>query len=183
MAVLFHFVFELVKIGILSSVYAAVLLSIMILINKSTNRETILGLVENKRKFWKLSFGIIYAILFAFMFTYWGDHGLGDEAYIPIGHFKVVYQSDGNYNYIENARGTQLNIKNFTFDNGHLYAETDDTINAKDKYVAWNLLTDNWKFYSTQADLEIAVKKSIIFQDFWICYKSYWNGWRFWLLP
>jgi hypothetical protein len=111
------------------------------------------------------------------MFTYWGDHGLGDEAYIPIGHDKTVNQIDGAENYLEKKSGEQLSIKDFAFDKDYLYTELQD--DPKYNYAIWDLKTDQWRFYINQFDLEKAIGKTIAFEDFWIYYNNYWNGWRF----
>jgi hypothetical protein len=132
------------------------------------------------KKLWKTLTSISYAVLFIFMFTYWGNHGLGDDSYIPIGHCKVVNQSD-EFNYLENDSGKQLNIKDFAFDKDYLYAELQN--NPQYHYVLWDLKSDQWRFYKTQISLEKATGKSITFKDFRVYYKDYWNGWRFWLLP
>lgn len=178
---LFHFLFELIKIGLLSSLYATTVLAIILLTSKIIPTQKLSELMTKKRKFWILIMRVVYAVLFVFMFTYWGNHGLGDEAILPIGNFKIVVQSDGNYNYIENNKGRQLNIKNFAFDDRNLYAETSDTI--KGDYVCWNLHTNEWKFYNNQAALNNKSQKLVLLQAFGTYYNSYWNGWRFWLLP
>ena len=176
MAALFHFGFELIRIGILSSIYSLLIILIILLINKFTSRQ-----FRNKRRLWKILTSIIYSLLFVFMFTYWGDHGLGDEAYIPIGNDKTVNQIDGAENYLEKKSGEQLSIKDFAFDKDYLYTELQD--DPKYNYAIWDLKTDQWRFYINQFDLEKAIGKTIAFEDFWIYYNNYWNGWRFWLLP
>jgi hypothetical protein len=45
--------------------------------------------ISKKLNFWYLS-GRISLGLFIFTFTYYGDHGLGDNAKIPIGHGIVI---------------------------------------------------------------------------------------------
>jgi hypothetical protein len=180
MAALFHFCFELIKIAILSSAYAAIILLIIMLFDKLTKRKIISRLFVNKKRIWKVLIYTIYAILFIFMFTYWGNHGLGDDSYIPIGHNKVVNQSD-EFNYLENDSGKQLNIKDFAVVKDNLYAEVQN--DPKYNYVIWDLKSDQWRFYNNQTSLEKAIGKSIFFKDFRIYYKDYWNGWRFWLLP
>ena len=84
--VLFHFIFELVKISILGCIYATLTLVTFKIIGRF-KPESWFDIVSRKKlRLWFLS-GLIASFgLFGFMFTYWGDHGLGDWARIPIGH-------------------------------------------------------------------------------------------------
>lgn len=123
------------------------------------------------------------------MFTYYGNHGLGDNARVPVGHFKVVKQINGTSTYLQNSKGDQLGISNFVFDNDNLYAETGDEFGGGNgSYVIWNLRTDNWTYYGTKEDyLSVAKQMNYPeperFKDFFEQYSKYWNGWRFFLLP
>lgn len=49
------------------------------------------------------------------MFTYWGDHGLGDSYRIPIGHGKEISGFSGNDGFIEplGHKGEVLSIESF----------------------------------------------------------------------
>ena len=189
MEVLFHFIFELIKISVLASIYAALLL----LISKITGRykpdSWFNKVAKNKTKFWLLSGFIISIMLFVYMFTYFGDHGLGDSARVPIGHFKVVKQINGADSYIQNSNGEQLGIINFTFGNNRLYAETQREFNGeKGDYVVWDLRDDCWTFYETKAEYLMAAQQNNYptldrFEKFGVHYKRHWHGWRFWLLP
>ena len=56
---------------------------------------------KEKKKYWFV-FGLSISIgLFIYSFTYWGNHGLGDSARIPIGNFKEVGETNGTDSYIE----------------------------------------------------------------------------------
>jgi hypothetical protein len=183
MAALLHFCFELIKIGILSSAYALILLLIAVLIKKisPTGSERAL---KNKLKFWKKAQRVIFLLLFIFMFTYWGNHGLGDDSYLPVGHFQTVYQSD-EFDYLEDKHDTQLNISNFTYDANNLYAEAGRDMFGKvaGDYLVWNLKNNIWKFYSKDQYLNSKYPLPITFLSFNDQYNNYWSGWRFWLLP
>ncbi|MBK9247662.1 MAG: hypothetical protein IPM69_06000 [Ignavibacteria bacterium] len=123
------------------------------------------------------------------MFTYFGDHGLGDSARVPVGHFKVVRQINGSDTYLQNSKGEQLGIKNFTFDNDNLFAETQKEFNGeKGDYIVWDLRTDSWTYYKTETDYLVAAKQNNYpvpdnFKEFGEFYKRHWQGWRFWTLP
>ena len=187
MEVLFHFIFVLVKISILASIYASLILLVFRLISRFKPDSWFDRVTKEKSRFWRLTGFIISVGLFVYMFTYFGNHGLGDSARIPIGHFKYVRY--GGNSYIQNSEGDQLGIINFTFDKNQLYAETQREFNReKGDYVVWNLRNDSWTFYKTKTDYLIAVQQNNYpapdqFKEFWHYYGLHWHGWRFWLLP
>jgi len=188
MEVLVHFIFELVKISIFACVYSSVVLFTFRITSVIKPNGLIDRVSKTKLKFWLLCGKIISAGLFVFMFTYWGNHGLGDNATIPIGHFKTVDGINSTDSFIENNKGKQLNIKNFAFDKDYLYAETETSEGTTDNYVIWNLKTGNWVIYNTIDNYLNEAKFKHFphpdqFQDFWKYYNQYWSGWRFWLLP
>jgi hypothetical protein len=117
MDVLFHFIFELIKISILGCIYATLTLLTFKIIGHYKPDSWFDKVSKKKLRLWFLSGLVISVGLFFFMFTYFGDHGLGDSAKVPIGHFKVARQINGIDTYLQNSKGDQLGIKNFTFDN------------------------------------------------------------------
>ena len=186
MEVLFHFIFELIKISILGSIYATLTLLTFKIVSRYKPDSWFGRVTKQKLKFWWLSGFIISAGLFFYMFTYFGDHGLGDSASVPVGHFKVVRYGAGSY--IQNSKGNQLGIDKFMFDNNNLYAETGAFNRKEGDYVVWNLKNDSWTFYKTETDYLIYAKQNNYptpdnFEEFWTFYKRHWHGWRFWLLP
>lgn len=189
MEVLFHAIFELIKISILGSIYATLALIVFKIVAYFKPHSWFNKVSKKKLRFWLSSGFFISFGLVIFMVTYWGDHGLGDNARVPIGHFKTVKQINGDVAYIENKGGEQLGIKNFTFDNDNFYGETQKELNGeKGDYVVWDLRTDEWKFYKTEEEyIEVAnhnnYPKPDKFEDFGNFYSRYWNGLRFWLLP
>lgn len=117
--------------------------------------------------------------------TYWGDHGLGDSAKLPIGNFKVVKQINGTDAYIDHGPLDQLGIGKFTVRNHQLYAEVNDR-SSDANYVIWDLNKDGLAFFETREAYLAANNTNPDpqdFEDYWIHYDKYWNGWRFWLLP
>jgi hypothetical protein len=189
MEVLFHFIFELIKISILASIYAAVTLLVFKTIGGYKPDSWFDRVTKKKIKFLLLSGFIISVGLFFYMFTYFGNHGLGDSARVPVGHFKVVRQINGVDSYIQNSNGEQLGIINFAFGNDRLYAETQRDSNAKKSdYVVWDLHNNRWTFYKTKADYLMAAQQNDypnpdLFEEFETHYRRHWLGWRFWLLP
>lgn len=173
-----HFIFELLKIGVLSATYGTVVFFIIKLIRP--------GVIKNNKHFWSRCLWAVYVVLFVFMFTYWGNHGLGDSYYIPIGHYKVVDQGDETA-YIENAKTNQLEIGKFSYDDRYLYAEIANKNQINNDYVVWNLQTDRWQTYSANSYLALSKANKTIspanFKNFNDYYDEYWSRWRFWLLP
>lgn len=189
MEVLFHFIFKLINISILGCIYATLTLLIFKIIGHYKPDCWFDRVSKRKLRLWVLSGFFISVGLFLFMFTYFGNHGLGDSARVPVGHFKVVRQINGTDTYLQNSKGDQLGIMNFTFDNKNLYAETQKEFNGKNgDYVIWNLRTDDWIYCKTKDEyLCIAKEKNYpapeSFEDFSEFYKRHWHGWRFWILP
>jgi len=188
MEVSFHFIFELVKISILGSIYATLTLLAFKIIGRYKPDSWFDRVTKKKKRFWWLSGFVISVGLFFYMFTYFGNHELGDSARVPIGHFKVVRQINGVVSYIQNSNGDQLEISKFTFDKDNLYAETERFDRKKGDYVIWNLRNDSWTFYQTKEDYLVYAERHHYpipdnFEEFWEFYKKHWHGWRFWLLP
>jgi len=190
MEVLFHFIFELIIISILGTIYATISFITILIIGKFKSESWFARVSKKKFKLWFLSGLFISTCLFLYMFSYWGDHGLGDTSKVPIGHFRVVNEINSHDVYIENEKNKQLEIKNFAYDNDNLYAQTTQSgfNGKKGDYVVWNLRTDEWTFYNTKEDYLIDAEKHHYpkpteFKEFFEHYKRHWNGWRLWLLP
>jgi hypothetical protein len=191
MEFLFHLVFEIFKIGILASIYAAVLLLIFLLIANLRSASWLARTSKNKSKFLIRTSFIIATVLFCYMFTYWGSHGLGDSSRIPLGYDKSVKQID-SWTYIEPAgfEFETLQIAQFATNNNFLFAKraTDKNSHTDSAYLAWNLETNKVDFFNDYSNISRfakanGIRQSIEFQDFGRNYKYYWGGWRFWLLP
>jgi hypothetical protein len=192
MEVLFHFVFELFKIAILASIYASLIVVAIVLIGRRKPDSWFGKITENKSRLWFRTGFIISLILFAYMFTYWGDHGLGDSSKIPIGHGKSVEQINGTTTYIR-ADGYEfetLQIDEFATTKNFLFARKGEGNNEEksSEYVVWNLKTNKADFLDAYSSLDSfarvrGISEPIRFSDFLTHYKKHWNGWRFWLLP
>ncbi|MDR2914207.1 MAG: hypothetical protein LBV74_05175 [Tannerella sp.] len=81
-----------------------------------------------------------------------------------------------------------MGIKDFTFGNHLLYAETQKDNNGRGDYVVWDLRNDHWIFYQTKADYLTAAGQNNYpapdrFEEFGNHYRRHWHTWRFWLLP
>ena len=175
MAASFHFLFEIVKIALLATGYSAVLFLLLYVVAEIP-----------KLKFKKVRFYAIYrvvaVVLFVFMFTYYGDHGLGDDSRIPIGHWESIRASDG-YPYLEMpGHSGQLNIGTFSLSGDIICAEADSGI------VYYNLRSNRAVTFKREAAYITFANRYKLplpdeFEDFYKHYREYWGGWRFWLLP
>ncbi len=187
MEVLFHFIFELVKISILASVYSLILLIVFRQINKSNSYSWFQKVTVNSKKFWLSSGSIIFGLLFIWMFTYWGDHGLGDSARIPIGHGKEIEEINGNWSFISpnGHENEKFTIKSFAVRSNYCVG-----MSNKDQtdYFIWNLSTNdiekftNLEEYSEKV-ISMNLPDTFEFKDFDQAYDEFWGGWIFWLLP
>jgi len=192
MEVLFHFIFELFKIAILASLYATIIVFGISLIGRQKPGTWFDQISENKSRLWFRTGTIVSLVLFCYMFTYWGDHGLGDSSKVPIGHGKSVEQIDGMTTYIK-AEGFEfetIQINEFATTKEYLFARkgAGNIDDDNSEYVVWNLKTNKTNFLEDYSALVSFAKtheiaESIQFHDFRTHYKFHWNGWRFWLLP
>ena len=110
MEVLFHFIFQLIKIGILASIYSIIIIGILLLFEKVKSNDYLKKIKSQKINSW-FSFGFIISILlFIFSFTYWGNHGLGDGPRIPIGHWETIENTNWNeYGYLKGQKTSDGN--------------------------------------------------------------------------
>ena len=190
MEVLFHFFFEVFKIAVLALFYATALLLVCggIAILKPGSR--IDQLSEDKSMFWFFRLFWKVVLLFLFMFTVWGNHGLGDNYAMPVGGGKAVKAINSLADpYIEDASGTQLSLGNFKIERGKLWGELSEGDRRGGIYgfVVWDLSRETWKTYeeweALQKENADAPADQKLFRSYEDSYMEYWNGWRFWLLP
>jgi len=211
MEVLFNFIFELFKISILSCFYAILIFGSFKIIGYCKPNCWFDRVSIKKLSFLLYSGIVIYVGLFIFMFTYWGDHGLGDSYSIPIGHHKTINYGGGAY--IDNDKYIQINFNNFIYDANRIYADSievvlgdnqpalmiHDTVNFIDSiekvfsgnhhaFMIYNLVNDEVIFYQTKEDyLHVAKLYNYPipdkFENFMTYYNEYWHGWRLFFLP
>ena len=191
MEVLFHFIFQLIKIGILASIYSSILIGILLIIGKFKSNAFLKRVKTKKRKYWFL-FGFLISIgLFIFSFTYWGNHGLGDSARIPIGNFKEVGETNGINAYIEphNYQYGAMNVHSFIKSNNYLVGKTEvSPVDRPKPFFSWDLSTDEITFYDSEKEYDAFADKNRLpkkseFKTFHESYREYWSGIRFMLLP
>lgn len=183
MEVMFHFAFELVKITLLSMAYAGLL----VLFLKLFRRKAIqLGT-------WLKAVAVLWACLFVYMFTYWGDHGLGDTFRVPIGKGKMIESINAmEYAWImdvTNSSGERVQMSRFVIADGKVLGNCDDDFYDEPcAYFVYEI--DNGGLLEFRDPLSFAQECDRqgwpgpeLMVDFGTNYHRYWDGWRFWLLP
>ena len=187
---LFHLIFELIKISILSCIYASLILLIFKIIAHYYPNSWFAKVSNKKLKFWFLSGLSISVFLFFYMFSYYGDHGLGDSARIPVGHSKAIQEIDGIQAYIQDEGPiSMIEIDKFKVTDDFVYGFIK---NGNENYdgscFVYNLKDNSIKTFSEESDYINFLRKEKLeekpeYNDFSYYYAEYWNGWRFWLLP
>jgi len=193
MGAMFHFIFLLIKIAILSSVYALILLIVFSQIKKSKPESWFQKVTADKKGFWLSSWAIIYIMLFFYMFTYWGNHGFGDSAKIPIGNGYLVKNINWTeYAFVENVKtadGKILGMTKFLVLNDKLLGNLNDNFSFyENRFFLLDMNTGELQEFKTKQAFETHNKKNglpnaIHLKSFNGNYHDYWGGWRFVLLP
>jgi hypothetical protein len=191
MEVLFHLIFQLIKIAILASIYSFLLIQILMVMKKIKPTKYLERVKNEKKKYWFV-YGFLLSIgLFVYSFTYWGNHGLGDSARIPIGNFKEVGETNGISAYIEPKNypyGAMIVHSFVKFDN-YLIGKTDvSPVDRPKPYFSWDLTKDEILYYNSENEYNLFAEKNNLpkssnFNTFRENYREYWGGLRFWLLP
>ncbi len=190
MEVLFHLIFTLVKIAILGSVYATLILLAILIIGKIKPDSWFAKISNEKKQLWFSSGFVVSILIIIYAFTYWGNHGLGDSSRIPVGHWKIIHQTD-LWAYIDNVDygSGQLPIQEFAKTKNFICAKTgiSPIERPPGEFVIWDLKTNEVKFLSDEFEYaEFAERNKLPtisdFKKFNAHYRDYWNGWRFWLL-
>lgn len=187
---IFHLIFELIKISILSCIYASLILLIFKIIANYKPNSWFERVSKKKLKLWFSSVIYISIFLFFFMFTHFGDHGLGDSARIPIGHWKAIQEVDGMQAYIQDEGPiSMIEIDRFKITDDFVYGFiSEGNENYEGTYFVYDLVNNSVKTFGEERDFINLLKtknldKNLDYKDFSSYYIEYWNGWRFWFLP
>ena len=193
MEVLFHFIFELIKISILGCIYATLTLLIFKMIGRRKPDSWFARVSTKKLRLWFLSGLIISVGLFFYMFTYYGDHGLGDGPKIPIGQGIVVDNTNWTeYGYIEGIKTSDkidIEMTKFIVVDNKLIGNLDSWFyDFQNSYFIYDLKTKEISEFKTKAEFDTFTKENklptseglLTFEE---NYRKHWGGWRFWLLP
>ena len=193
MEVLFHFIFQLIKIGILASIYSFVLIEILLIIRKFKPTEFLKRMKSEKKKHW-FSFGLLISIgLFIFSLTYWGNHGLGDRPIIPIGYWKKIENTNWTeYGYLKGQKtkdGNDIETTRFKVVDNKLCGNLESWFYGfQNSYFVLDLKTDKITEFKTEFEFNVYAEnnklpKSNELLSFEQNYRNHWNGIRFLLLP
>lgn len=193
MEVLFHFIFQLIKIGVLASIYSFIVIGILLIIGKFKLIEYLKRVKSEKKKYW-FSFGFLISIgLFIFSFTYWGNHGLGDGPMIPIGHWETIENINWNeYGYLKGQKtsdGIDIETTKFKVTNNKLSGNLKSSFyEFENSYFVLDLKTDEITESKTESEFnkysaKNELPKSNDLLSFEDNYRNHWSGIRFLLLP
>ncbi len=177
-----HFIFELVKITILGFVYSTILHFIYKNIWKNKKPEWCEKLLKSKKALWLY----ISIFLLFYMFTPYGNHGLGDSARIPISFSKAVsnvdWTEESAIDGVECNDGSDLEMKEFKIIDNIVYGKINNfhfIYNSNDgkldEFYAENTYNEKAKSLNLPTSNELLSFKEN--------YDEYWHNWRFFLLP
>ncbi len=193
MEVLFHFIFQLIKIGILASIYSVLLIGIMMIVRDFYSTKYLESVKKEKKKYWFVFVLLISIGLFIYSFTYWGNHGLGDNARIPIGKFKEVEVEETNgidaYIEPENYSYGAMMVHSFARNDNYLTGKTEvSTVDRPKPFFSWDLKKDEIVFFDSESEYNSFAKNNGLpkiseFKTFRQSYREYWGGLMFWMLP
>ncbi len=193
MEVIIGFVGALIKIGILSSIYALLTLWTFRLIGKCRPNSWFDRVTTKKLRLWFIS-GLFFSVcLFFYLFTYWGFHGFGDGPRIPIGKGVIVDNTNWDeYGYIhvaETMDSLKIEMTKFKVVNDKLIGNLESGFyDYKNSFFIYDLDEKVLTEFKTTKDYEDFAKRNKLpltneLRTFRENYLDYWGGWRAWFLP
>jgi len=184
-----HFIFELLKITLLGFIYSTILYYIYNLIPENKKPRWIKTWLKTKKRLW-LSISIF---LLFYMFSPYGDHGLGDSARIPISFTKEIsninWTNYGKLNNMKSIEKSDIYMTKFKVENNILCGNLDsDFYDYQNSYFVYDIDSEKLEEFQTEEDYNKYIKsknlpKSNELKSFEDNYQDYWSGWRFFLLP
>jgi hypothetical protein len=184
-----HFIFVLIKILILGFIYSSIIYFLHTLISNWLKWNWIKNIKISRIFLWLY----ISFFLLIYMFTPYGNHGLGDSARIPISFTKEI----SNVNWTEFARinnvksneENEIEMTKFKIIdkivcgnlNSSFYSYTNSFFiynSNSEKLIEFNSQKE-YDFFATQNNLPNS-NELISFEE---NYRNYWSGWRFLFLP
>jgi hypothetical protein len=193
MEVMIHFVFELIKIFILATAYATVLLLLFRLQARFLPNGWCDQVSKVKIRFWFVSGFLISVSLFVFLFSYYGNHGLGDGPRVPVGHGLVVNNANWTeYGYIEDIKtsdGHGLEMTKFLAVDDHLMGNLDSWFDTyMNSFFIYDMDRRTMNEFSTETEFNAyatahGLPEVNALRTFERNYDDRWGGWWFWLLP
>ena len=184
-----HFIFQLLKITLLGFIYATILYYIYKLIPENKKPEWIKTWLKTKKRLWLT----ISLFLLFYMFTPFGNHGLGDSARIPISFTKEIRNINwtiyGYLNEVKSSEDNNICLTQFKKVDNILCGNFDsDFYSYQNSYFVYYLDSEKLKEFKSENDYnEFAQNKNLPksheLKSFKDNYHDYWSGWRFFLLP
>ncbi len=159
MEVGFHFIFELVKIAVLAIIYSTILLITFSILAKTRPGSWFDRATEFKKDSWFAMGFLISISLFIYMFTYWGNHGLGDSPRIPIGKWLVVDNANWNdYGYINDMttnNGNEVVMTEFLVKKGYLLGKLGSSFHRyNNEYFIYDMTEKTMVEFENQKDFD-----------------------------
>ena len=187
----------ILKIIVLSTVYATVIFLLVLLLSKTTNFRWTKRVL--KLRFWLLTLFTISVLFFALSFSYWQNTGLGDNSKIPVGYGQTIQSEDFAWTYFypdsdkTEPNQDELIIEDYKIVDPFLCAAVShqNTNSPSYDYIVYDLKTKSLKpFYGKEDYSSYAAEHSLPvpteFYDFRKHYQEYFNNrpkWKSWLLP
>jgi len=193
MEVLFHFLFIIVKIAILASIYSFTLIMLITAVGEIKSFPFYNRLKKERTKYW-FGFGfIISVLLFLFTYTYYGNHGLGDSARIPIGNWKTIeninWDGYGTFANHYTHGGQKIITTKFKVKNDILCGNYESWFyEYNNDYFIYYLHTNEHIEFESEEEYNLYARTHNLPDSFALLsfeenYKNYWDGFRFILFP
>jgi hypothetical protein len=194
---LFELLIIIVKVFILSTIYASVLFLILFVLSKNTKYSGLKKVL--KLRFWLLAHFLISVFLFGFSFTYWQDTGLGDNSKIPVGYGQTIQSEDFEWTFFypdldkQEPNQDELIIENYQITDSLLCAEVShqNTNSPKYDFIVYGLKNKSLKTFDSEKEYsnyatEQSLPQITEFYEFAKHYEEYLKNrpkWKVWLLP
>jgi|SRR6185312_13766006 len=176
MSFLQTFSLELLKIAALAAVYGFIVYCVRFLVS-SRIRQTWL-------KYFKYPYIciLIGGSLLVYSFTYYGNHGLGDSNYLPVGHSRAIVGADVYAFFRTSNYAPAMYVDSFLIRHDKLCMDSEGT------YYICYLPTGELKKFDSKGQYDLYASNNSLpvaenFRDFKSQYDRYWHGWRKWVLP
>ncbi|MES2139584.1 MAG: hypothetical protein V4511_07730 [Bacteroidota bacterium] len=192
MEVIIHLILVLIKIAILGSIYATLALLTFKLIGRLRPNSWFDKVSKKKLRLWLVGGLLSSSALLIFMFTYWGNHGLGDGPQIPISNGEIITNTnweDVCYLNLPNDKRQGFEIEKYFVINNKLCGkiDTNSFYEYEYQFFIFDLITKKTQEFKTENQYNLFAKTNGIItadklQRFRENYRSYWGGWRAWFL-
>jgi hypothetical protein len=188
---LVELVITLFKIALQSGVYALVLALLIHVSNSAKSKHFKKFLTKNFLLTGIKMYPIIFAALFIVACFLWSARGIGDTAKLNVANGTSIYLSDGFFLYFERGNEQRL-IGSFAINDGKIFAEdrftTSDERESADNYLIYDCHSSELLEFDSKSDYDNYAGENNFplttqFREFPEHYRSYWGGWRRWVLP